>query len=106
MAHDLDYWKGGSEAERILSDARIQACVTAAQGRGMADYMHTNVRWGGSPYWMSTYRWGYGWDYWDGLSPRGYKESTPGEQQLIEQAMPAALKLIEDDAVLHPAKAK
>ena len=104
VAHDLDYWKGGSEAQRQQSDERIQACVQEAQGSGMANYIYTNVRWGGSPYWMNHYRWGYGWDYFDGVWPRGYKVPTEQEQQLIDQAMPAALKVIAEDAIQNPAK--
>lgn len=104
VAHDLDYWKGGSEAQRKASDERIQACVKEAQGKGMANYIYTNVRWGGSPYWMNHYRWGYGWDYFDGVWPRGYKVPTEQEQQLIDQAMPAALKVIAEDAIQNPAK--
>ena len=104
VAHDLDYWQGGSEAQRKQSDERIQACVKQAQGTGMANYIYTNVRWGGSPYWYSNYRWGYGWDYFDGVWPRGYKVPTVAEQQLLDQAMPAALKVIEEDAIQHPRK--
>lgn len=105
VAHDLEYWKGGSEEQRKQSDQNIQACVKAAQGSGMANYIYTNVRWGGSPYWMSNYRWGYGWNYLDGLWPRGYKAPTAQEQQLIDQAMPAALIVMTDDALKHPPKA-
>lgn len=102
VAHDLDYWQGGTQAQRKQSDERIQACVKEAQGSGMANYIYTNVRWGGSPYWMSNYRWGYGWDYLDGIWPRGYKAPSAEEQQLIDQAMPAALKLIAEDALKNP----
>ncbi len=105
VAHDLDYWKGGSEAQRKKSDEAIQACVKTAQGPGMANYMYSNVRWGGSPYWIAPYRWGYGWDYLDGAWPRGYKVPTPEEQLLIDQAMPAALQVIADDAIKNPTKA-
>lgn len=105
VAHDLDYWQGGSEEQRKKSDENIQACIKEAQGSGMANYIYSNVRWGGSPYWMSQYRWGYGWDYLDDPWPRGYKLPTPEEEQLINQAMPAALKVIADDAIRHPAKA-
>lgn len=105
VAHDLNYWIGGSEEQRKQSDQDIQACVKAAQGSGMANYIYTNVRWGGSPYWMSNYRWGYGWGYLNGLWPRGYQAPTAEEQQLIDQAMPAALQVIAEDALKHPAKA-
>ena len=104
VAHDLDYWQGGSEARRKKSDENIQACVKEAQGSGMADYMYSNVRWGGSPYWMNYYRWGYGWNYWEGWSPRGYKEPTAEEQQQIDKLMPHALQLIADDKLVNPAR--
>ncbi|WP_331344120.1 helicase [Cellvibrio sp. UBA7661] len=104
VAHDLAYWKGGSKAERKQADDEIKACVKTAQGPGMAKYMYSNVRWGGSPYWMNHYRWGYGWNYWDGMGPRGYKTPSPEEQRLIEQAMPAAIRVIEEDARKNPAK--
>jgi len=103
VAHDLDYWQGGSEEQRKQSDANIQACVKAAQGPGMADYMYNNVRWGGSPYWMNFYRWGYGWNYFDGMWPRGYKVPTAEEQQQIDKLMPQALKLMADDRRVNPA---
>ena len=104
VAHDLAYWKGGSKAERKKADDEIKACVKTAQGPGMAKYMYSNVRWGGSPYWMNHYRWGYGWSYWDGMTPRGYKKPSAEEQLLIQQAMPATLRVIEEDARKNPAK--
>lgn len=104
VAHDLAYWQGGSKRQRQQADTDILACVKQAQGPGMARYIYANVRWGGSPYWMSNYRWGYGWDYLDGIWPRGYKLPTAEEQRQIEQAMPAALELIAADALAHPAQ--
>lgn len=102
VAHDLDYWQGGSEEQRKQSDENIQACVKDSQGSGMANYIYSNVRWGGSPYWMSTYRWGYGWDYLDGSWPRGYKAPTPEEQAQIDRLLPAAHQLMHDDALKNP----
>lgn len=102
VAHDLDYWMGGSEEQRKKSDENIQACVNEAQGSGMATYMYKNVRWGGSPYWMNYYRWGYGWDYLDGLWPRGYKVPTPEEQVQIDRLLPTAHQLMRDDALKNP----
>ena len=70
----------------------------------MANYMYSNVRWGGSPYWMNYYRWGYGWDYLDGLWPRGYKTPSHDEKAQIDRLMPAALQLMAEDARTNPAK--
>lgn len=104
VAHDLDYWQGGTEEQRLKSDERIRACISKAQGKAMADYMYANVRWGGSPYWMTTYRWGYGWDYWEGFLQRGYKTPSAEEQAQIEALLPAAMRLIAEDALKHPAE--
>lgn len=102
VAHDLAYWQGGTKEQRKQADEEILACVKQAQGSGMANYIYGNVRWGGSPYWMSNYRWGYGWDYLDGMWPRGYKVPTAEEQALINAQMPAALEVITRDAELNP----
>lgn len=104
VAHDLAYWIGGTKEERKKADDDIQACVLKeAESKGMANYMHGMIRWGGSPYWMNYYRWGYGWDYWDGfMNPRGYKTPNKKEQPQIDQLMPAALQLVADDAIANP----
>lgn len=102
VAHDLDYWQGGTEEQRLRSDEAIRACVSNAQGKAMAEYMYANIRWGGSPFWMTTYRWGYGWDYWDGFLQRGYKTPTPQEQAQLDALMPAAKQLVAEDALSHP----
>lgn len=104
VAHDLAYWHGGSKADRQKADTDILACVQQAQGPGMAKYIYTNVRWGGSPYWMNHYRWGYGWDYLDGIWPRGYKVPTAEEQLQIDELMPQALITIQKDAAQYPSQ--
>ena len=91
------------KADRQQADADILACVKQAQGPGMAQYMYANVRWGGSPYWMSSYRWGYGWNYLDGIWPRGYKLPTAEEQAQIAAQLPAAQALMARDIELYPA---
>jgi len=103
VAHDLAYWMGGSEVQRQEADEAIKICVAAAQGKGMANYMYTNVRWGGSPYWMAPCRWGFGWNYLDGYLPRGYKTPSPQEQRQIDALMPAALATLATDALAHTA---
>lgn len=103
VAHDLAYWLGGTQAQRKAADNAIEACVAKAQGPGMADYIYTNVRWGGSPYWMTSYRWGFGWPYWQGIKPRGYAQPSREEQYQIAQLLPAANALIAADALASPA---
>ncbi len=104
VAHDLAYWQGGSKEQRTQADNVIRACVQdAADSKGMANYMQGMIHWGGSPYWMNYYRWGYGWNYWDGfMKPRGYKTPTAKEQLKIDELMPAALLVVEEDAKIYP----
>jgi hypothetical protein len=40
------------------------------------------VRVGGSPYWPTRFRWGYGWPW-----PRGYRALTPAERDQIQKAL-------------------
>jgi hypothetical protein len=44
--------------------------------------MLAGVRVGGSPYWPTRYRWGYGWPW-----PRGYAALTPEDRAQVRAAM-------------------
>ncbi|MCH7505772.1 MAG: hypothetical protein IID60_00515 [Proteobacteria bacterium] len=46
----------------------------------LATLMYEGVRLGGSPYFYTWYRWGYGWDY-----DRKYQALTPGERKLADK---------------------
>ena len=101
VAHDKAYWLGGSAVQRRQADDDLKACVTERAGKGMAEYMYVNVLWGGSPYWLTPYRWGYGWSYSEGIRPRGYALPTPDEQKQIDALLPLAEKIIREDELLH-----
>jgi len=67
--HDIAYWKGGSEAERRRADEALRACVAGRTGSDtLAQAMFAGVQAGGSPHYLTWYRWGYGWSY-----GRGYQ---------------------------------
>jgi len=83
-AHDQAYWLGGTYEQRMLADQALGQCVAQVGEKEVADLMLAGVRVGGSPYWITPYRWGYGWPYWDGWRPRGYKELDEGEQKQAE----------------------
>jgi hypothetical protein len=72
--HDIAYWKGGLRAERIKADEELQSCVASVGEPEIATLMLAGVTVGGSPYWPTQFRWGYGWPY-----PRGYKALTDSE---------------------------
>ncbi len=66
--HDKTYWQGGSFQQRLDADLTLKECVSAIGEPVIAELMLSGVRVGGSPYWPTQFRWGYGWPY-----PRGYQ---------------------------------
>jgi hypothetical protein len=78
--HDISYWQGGTEEERLKADEALRDCVKEKTGdENLADLMFNGVRLGGSPYFYNWYRWGYGWGY-----DRKYKELTSEEKKQVE----------------------
>ncbi len=106
VAHDLAYWQGGSSAQRLQADQQFKACMHASHSALVANHVYWNVRVGGTPYSPTPYRWGYGWPYWEGNKPRGYRLPSTEEQQQIQQRLPAAQQRLEDDRRLHPPTAQ
>lgn len=76
LAHDLAYWRGGTAEERLDADRKLRACVSQASGDiALADLMYAGVRAGGGPYYLTPYRWGYGWHF-----GRSYRALSPEEE--------------------------
>lgn len=64
VEHDLAYWRGGTEEERLQADRALEQCVlTKTSDQVLAASMLAGVRVGGSPYLNTPFRWGYGWPY-------------------------------------------
>ncbi|MFN0318056.1 MAG: hypothetical protein ACKVQA_23765 [Burkholderiales bacterium] len=82
VAHDRAYWRGGTYDERLEADRALQACVAVTGERAIARIMLAGVRVGGSPWWPSRFRWGYGWPW-----PRGYAPLTAAERAQANQAL-------------------
>lgn len=74
LRHDLAYWRGGAYEERLDADLALEKCVATAGEPQIAELMLQGVRVGGSPYFLTTYRWGYGWPF-----GRGYQALTREE---------------------------
>jgi hypothetical protein len=86
--HDIAYWQGGTEAQRLAADERLRHCVFQKTGDPrLADAMYNGVRLGGSPYFYNWYRWGYGWN--DG---RKYQALTLDEQRMVTEKLVAYYK--------------
>ncbi|MDG9669054.1 FAD-binding oxidoreductase [Hahella sp. CR1] len=80
--HDLAYWRGGTYEERVQADKALQQCVAGVGEESLSFVMEAGVRVGGSPYWPTGFRWGYGWPY-----LRGYKALTDEETRQVEEAL-------------------
>lgn len=78
--HDYAYWKGGSAFERQQADAALSSCVAEVGEPKIALLMLAGVRVGGSPYWPTKFRWGYGWPY-----PHFYGELSADELAQVAQ---------------------
>ncbi|MCE4557189.1 hypothetical protein [Pelomonas cellulosilytica] len=75
LAHDLAYWRGGTEAQRLDADRELRACVVRKTGNhALAETMFVGVRAGGGPQLNTPFRWGYAWPY-----GRGYGALTEAE---------------------------
>lgn len=81
-AHDLAYWQGGSYSQRLDADLKLEKCVARLGQPKIAKIMLAGVRAGGSPYFPTSFRWGYGWKY-----PRTYKALSSIEKTQIQQAL-------------------
>lgn len=83
IEHDKTYWQGGSKDQRKQSDLALKHCVDEQTGdSALAQTMYNGVRLGGSAYFPTTYRWGYGWPY-----NRGYQTLSKAEAQLANQLL-------------------
>lgn len=80
VSHDFAYWKGGTYDERKEADEALKQCVIGIGEPELAELMYLGVRMGGSPYFPTWYRWGYGWPY-----LRGYEPLTAEEESDIEK---------------------
>jgi hypothetical protein len=82
ILHDIEYWMGGTYKERILADQALEQCVTKVGESEIAKIMLAGVRVGGSAYFPTDYRWGYGWPY-----LRGYKALNREEKQAVKRKL-------------------
>ena len=45
VAHDFDYWLGGTEKQRELSDRRLELCISEAATPMLGNFVYSKVRW-------------------------------------------------------------
>jgi len=83
FTHDVAYWQGGSEADRLAADEALRQCVREQTGdAALAQAMYLGVRAGGSPAVPTWYRWGYGWTF-----GRGYQALNEDEREQVDRQL-------------------
>ena len=78
QAHDFAYWQGGTYQQRLDADKKMRECVAEVGEPAIAALMLAGVRVGGSPYFPTSFRWGYGWPY-----SKFYGPLTENERQQV-----------------------
>lgn len=63
VAHDRLYWRGGSPAQRLAADRALRDCVARGGHKRIAWLMYAGVRFGGSRWFPTWFRWGYGHEW-------------------------------------------
>ncbi|MBA6352898.1 hypothetical protein [Colwellia sp. BRX9-1] len=91
-AHDYAYWQGGTYEERLVADKELHQCVSKTGEPQIAKLMLAGVRVGGSPYFPTSFRWGYGWSY-----PRWYNVLTEAERKQIKSIKNGPYKAFKHD---------
>ena len=75
--HDLEYWIGGSRADRRRADKNLMACFEEKSTVGRSKIVHAGVRIFGKKYW------GYAWKY----TKPAYWEITPAQKEKVLQSL-------------------
>jgi len=78
VSHDLAYWQGGTYQQRKDADIALKECVAKVGEKQIANLMLAGVRVGGSPFFPTTFRWGYGWPY-----PKLYGQLSKKEMEQV-----------------------
>jgi hypothetical protein len=92
FAHDIAYWRGGTQKERKEADETLRECVMVrTNNKALAVLMYDGVRTGGHPAFPTWYRWAYGWSY-----GRGYKAMTEEEHLQAKEKLDEYFKKYPD----------
>jgi hypothetical protein len=98
VEHDLAYWKGGADSLRRAADSALGACVLERTGdSAMARMVYAGTRAGGSGYFPTWYRWGYGWPYGMRSIPDSVRGAELRRQAASADRAMAARKVCDQD---------
>lgn len=60
--HDIPYWMGGNEEDRLAADEELRSCVIDETNTVHGSLMYRGVRIGGRPGTALPWRWAYGFE--------------------------------------------
>jgi len=60
LAHDRDYYRGGTKEERLASDKRLAQCIRGKGHKYLSKIMFLGVRLGGGAWLNAPFSWGFG----------------------------------------------
>lgn len=83
IKHDIAYWKGGTETQKLAADQELKSCVEKTDSKFIAKLMKIGAGIGGKPQYKTSFKWGYGWNY-----QRGYLPLTENEQIFLHKLAP------------------
>lgn len=91
MAHDIEYYVGGTFEEKALADEELNSCVAGNSADWHGSVMEWGVYLGGTPYMNTGWRWGYGWNL---LRP--YGDRSEFEDRMISKKYDSILEGISE----------
>ncbi|WP_413287658.1 hypothetical protein [Bdellovibrio sp. HCB337] len=83
LAHDVEYWKGGTFEEKEKADADFKMCLDKKTLPVIADAYYESVKVGGLTELKAPWAWGYGW-----APLRDYAPLTEGEKREVQEKHP------------------
>lgn len=83
VAHDKEYWLGGTSSERKAADLRLKQCVRERnggwKGKLLSKAMYLGVRIGGAHWLPLPFRWGFG---------NNWPRKAPEKPKIMEEKRP------------------
>lgn len=101
VAHDIWYWKGGTEKQRSKADSNFYQCLRGAgMGKTKAQAFYVAVRLGQNFLDKSIFRWGNGWKYLRAYAP--FTKSDLKQIKKLEPTLNEALAMEHDPGLRPP----
>jgi len=92
LAHDWEYWKGGTRQDRAKADRAFRECVKKTKHGWLAWSRWFGVRIGGLGVLPTPFRWGYGWKWPRTKAPENDRSdyNVPNQYKRYADALEAA----------------